>query len=138
MQPDGGRALVSLAAAIAALGTTLHAADAPPAAPTVPDAGASPVAGTVPDAGPAPRASNAAGRFVSAYPIERTINWMTLSAGSNQGVTLGARFTIVGKEGAVLCTGVIEQVYPDVSRVPGPGPCSKFWHSDFEVRIQVP
>lgn len=45
-------------------------------------------------------------------------------AGSNQGVTPGAPVTIVGSQGGVLDTGVVDQVFPNISKVrPFKRPC---------------
>jgi hypothetical protein len=65
-------------------------------------------------------------------------SYLTVQGGSNQGVRSGATCTIVNAQSAPLDQCVIDQVYPNLSKVRPMGSCNKIPKQGAKVGIQAP
>ena len=77
--------------------------------------------------------------FIAADVVEKAISpcMLTVSAGTNQGVRSGVAATIVGPGNAPLDTGVVDTVFPNLSKVRPFGSCSKIPANGSKVQIQA-
>ena len=77
--------------------------------------------------------------FISGDVVEKSANpcMLTVSAGTTQGVRAGVAATIVGAGGAPIDSGVVDSVFPNLSKVRPFGSCAKIPPNGTKVQIQA-
>jgi hypothetical protein len=77
--------------------------------------------------------------FILGDVVERSNNpcMLTVSAGTTQGVRAGVSATIVGAGGAPIDSGVVDSVFPNLSKVRPFGSCAKIPPNGTKVQIQA-
>ncbi len=75
---------------------------------------------------------------VAAYEVLEigTPCYLTVQGGSNQGVKTGAACSVINSSGAVIDSCMIDQIYPNLSKIRPMGSCSKIPKQGSKVQIQ--